>query len=191
MIMKKFMMIVTLAVVTLTASAQHEVGSLTLQPKVGLTLANLTKFTDSKIKAGFQAGVELEYQFAPQMSIAGAAVYSDQGAKGDNGLKENLGYINIPIVFNYYVANGFAIKAGVQPAFLTSAKDKASGNSVDIKDACNKFDFSIPVGLSYEISNVVIDARYNFGLTKVYKGSDVIKSKNSVIQITLGYKFDL
>jgi hypothetical protein len=79
----------------------------------------------------------------------------------------------------------------VQPAFLTSAKDKTSGNSVDIKDACNKFDFSIPVGLSYEISNVVIDARYNFGLTKVYKGSDVIKSKNSVIQITLGYKFDL
>lgn len=51
-------------------------------------------------------------------------------------------------------------------------------------------DFSIPVGLSYEFPTVpiVIDARYNWGLTKVVDGGD---SKNSVFQFTLGYKFDL
>ena len=49
-------------------------------------------------------------------------------------------------------------------------------------------DVSIPVGLSYEYSNFVLDARYNFGVTKVFENSD---TKNSVFQFTLGYKFEL
>jgi len=35
---------------------------------------------------------------------------------------------------------------------------------------------------------IVIDARYNWGLTKV---ADYIDFKNSVFQFTLGYKFTL
>lgn len=49
------------------------------------------------------------------------------------------------------------------------------------------FDLSIPLGLSYEISDFVIDARYNLGLTKIIDNGDA-KNKNSVIQITVGYK---
>ena len=51
------------------------------------------------------------------------------------------------------------------------------------------FDLSIPIGLSYETDNIVIDGRYNLGVTKVNKVGD--SSKNSVIQFTLGYKFAL
>lgn len=32
-----------------------------------------------------------------------------------------------------------------------------------------KIDFSIPVGLSYEYMNVVVDARYNIGLSRAFK----------------------
>ena len=45
----------------------------------------------------------------------------------------------------------------------------------------------IPVGLSYEYKNIVLDARYNFGLIKVFKGLD-LTSRNSLITLTLGYK---
>lgn len=55
------------------------------------------------------------------------------------------------------------------------------------EDAIKGFELSIPVGLSYEISDFVIDARYNFGVTKVAEGD----SKNSVFQFTVGYKFAL
>ena len=96
---------------------------------------------------------------------------------------------------NFYVAKGFALKAGIQPAFNVSSKVKADGVSLDwnkfFKDTDGEiktFDFSIPVGASYQISDFVIDARYNFGLTKLTSLSD---SKNSVFQITLGYKFNL
>ena len=60
-------------------------------------------------------------------------------------------------------------------------------------DFCQKFDFSVPVGLSYEISDAVIDARYNIGVTKVNK--DDIHGfcfkdprRNSLIMLTIGYK---
>ena len=54
----------------------------------------------------------------------------------------------------------------------------------------NKVDLSIPIGLSYEISDFVIDARYNFGLTHIYK-DDPGSSKNGVIMLTEGYKIPL
>lgn len=222
--MKKMMMMVALATATLAASAQHEVGTLSLQPKVGMTVSNITNLSlyyedgskvDTDVKFGYQVGAELEYQFAPKMSIAAGVIYSNQGKKwGDfkaiditdkgtvtstrEDTKYDFDYINVPIVFNYYVAQGLAIKAGVQPAFLTRAKYKLTNNidgeetkqNHDLKDLCNKFDFSIPVGLSYETSNVVFDARYNFGLTKINKNGDE-SYKNSVFQLTIGYKFDI
>ena len=92
---------------------------------------------------------------------------------------------------NVYFAKGLAVKAGVQPGFKASSKVKAEfgGESASASyDGLKSFDFSIPVGLSYEYNNVVLDARYNIGMTKTY---DFINSKNSVFQITLGYKFEL
>ena len=55
-------------------------------------------------------------------------------------------------------------------------------------DNSKSFDISIPVGLSYEIADFVIDARYNWGISKVLEGFD---SKNAVFQFTVGYKFAL
>ena len=88
-----------------------------------------------------------------------------------------------------------ALKAGVQPGFLLSCKskwsDNESGKWVDYeetsKDGLNKFDLSIPMGISYEFSNIIIDARSNLGLTTVAK-DPAPSSKNSVIMLTLGYK---
>lgn len=38
--------------------------------------------------------------------------------------------------------------------------------------------------------NVILDARYNFGLTNIYK-IDAMKSKNRFFTITVGYRFNL
>lgn len=123
-----------------------------------------------------------------------------QGCKEDE-IKINSDYLNIPLLAHFYVADGLALNVGIQPGILVSSKIKVQGVSVDVDDLFETFDFSIPLGLSYEISNFVIDARYNLGVTKVIKGEnwDIdewnISSKpdirNSVFQITLGYRFDL
>ena len=191
--MKKLLVMAAVMLASVGAYAQHAVGSFTLQPKVGMNIANLTDADDADARIGFVGGLETEYQATDIFSLSAGVLYSMQGCKYDyNNVKttRKLDYINIPIMANVYVAKGLAVKLGVQPAFNVNSEVKVSGvkNNPSADTDAKSFDFSIPVGISYEYSNVVLDARYNWGLTKVADGSD---SKNSVFQITLGYKFDL
>jgi hypothetical protein len=61
----------------------------------------------------------------------------------------------------------------------------------DISDVCKSVDFGIPLGVSYEYKNIVFDARYFFGLTKIDKTDNPDSARNQYFSITLGYKFNL
>ena len=179
-------MIAVMIMAAVGVNAQNEVGQFSLMPKAGINIANVTKADNAKSKIGLAVGVEAAYGVAKNFELTAGLLYSMQGAKADGtDAKINMDYLNIPILAQYYLIKGLAVKAGVQVGFNTSAKVKIGDESADI-DGKKSVDFSIPVGLSYEIANVVLDARYNIGMTKMFEGAD---SKNSVIQITLGYKF--
>ena len=192
--MRKVIIMAVLMLSSVAAFAQRPVGSLTVQPKIGMNFATLTKADDSESRIGLVAGAELEYQISDIFSISGGALYSQQGCEWseDGSTRTNkLDYINIPILANVYVVKNLAVKVGLQPAFNVNSKAKASQGDSSVQgsiEGIKTFDFSIPVGLSYEYKNIVIDGRYNFGLTKVSKYAD---SKNSVFQLTLGYKLDI
>ena len=197
--MKKIMMMLFMATVALTASSQNTLrdnGTFTLQPKVGLALGSFSgDYTkpaggqDPKVRAGFIAGVEGEYYANNWFGIALGLNYAQQGWKIES-LTDKLDYLNVPLTADFYVAPGLALKTGVQFGFLMSAK----AEDVDIKDACEKTNISIPLGISYEISNFILDIRYNLGLTKVNKDSSTNhdnKYRSDLIQFTIGYKFEL
>lgn len=192
--MKKIIFMAAMLLSSVATFAQHEVGSITIQPKIGMNIADLTDADDSDVRIGLAVGAEAEYQATDLFSVSAGILYSMQGCKGsEEGVKETvkLDYINIPILANVYVTKGLAVKLGIQPGFNINAKAKAEANGVSAEadiDDVKTLDFSIPVGVSYEYQNFVLDARYNWGLTKI--ASD-IDSKNSVFQITLGYKFSL
>ena len=87
------------------------------------------------------------------------------------------------------------MKLGIQPGFNIIAKrkrtdgvEKESKNLSDLGVDVRKVDISIPIGISYEFNDFVVDARFNLGLTEV---ADLVKSKNRVFQITFGYQIDL
>lgn len=197
-LMKKMIFMAALLLASVASFAQHRVGSVTIQPKVGLNIASITEGDDSSPRYGLAAGAEFEYQATELFSLSAGLIYSMQGAcEEESGTKytAKLDYINIPILANVYVVKGLAVKLGVQPALNVNNKLKADYDGFTSEVSLDKagvdfksFDFSIPVGLSYEYQNVVFDARYNFGLTKLVDGDD---SKNSVFQFTIGYKFDL
>ena len=193
--MKKLFMIAAMSLLSMGAFAQQ----MFVKPMVGGTLATITgDGTDNaKFKLGLVAGAEFGYMIAPQFAVTAGALVSMQGAgiKDHDGLtdgSETLTYLNIPVLANYYVAPGLAIKAGVQPGFLLARKNKYTRNGHDHevteKDGLKSLDFSIPLGLSYEISDFVIDARYNLGLSNLLDDHDNFSQKNSVIMLTLGYK---
>ena len=183
--MKKILFIAMVLLSSVATYAQQSKGTLTVQPKVGFNIATFTNADNGDSRFGLAAGAEFEYQATDLLSISFGAMYSMQGMKAssDEGKATlKLDYVNIPILANVYVVKGLAVKVGVQPGFMIDQDDAG--------DAVKTFDFSIPVGLSYEYANVVLDARYNWGVTKVADLGDN-SPKNSVFQITLGYKFDL
>ena len=147
-----------------------------------MNIASVGGDVDGDYKAGLAVGAEAEYHVSPLIGVSAGLLYSQQGCKWsveNVDVKWKPAYLNIPILANFYVANGLALKAGVQPGFMV-AKDDAEN--------VNTFDFSVPVGISYEYMNICLDARYNIGCTKVDKD---VKGCNSVFQVTLGYKFKL
>ena len=214
--MKKMMMMAAMMLLSVGAFAQNEVGQITLKPTAGINLASITDSNDPKMRIGLIAGVEAEYGVAENFGITAGVFYSQQGVKFDGKESSTLyadgqlvggttfegkatyklDYINVPIMAQFYPVKGLAIKAGLQPGFLLSQKAKGDmliGNNSWEEfektgtDGMKKFDLSIPLGLSYEISDFVIDARYNLGLTNINDGNDE-KVKNGVIMLTVGYK---
>lgn len=198
--MKKLFLMALMAFIATTASfAQWGVGSITVQPKIGINGANITDADNSDSRIGLVLGGEFEYRVSPIFSLSAGALYSMQGCKGtaedDDGntgdVSLKLDYINVPILANVYVVKGLAIKLGIQPGFNVRHKATATVSGVNVTTnlpGVKSVDFSIPIGVSYEFNRFVIDGRYNLGVTKLIDGAD---SKHSVFQFTFGYKFSL
>jgi hypothetical protein len=211
--MKKIMMMVVAAfMATVNANAQFEAGTFSIQPLVGCGAATITnadniniagKDLKNQFTVSAMTGVEAEYQISKAFSVAAGLNYTLQGTGWENytqgSTKYNdprmeLGYVKIPLVVNCYVAKGLALKAGVQFGFLMKAKQGGE----DVKDYFEKSDFSIPVGLSYEFDDAVVELRYNIGVSNIRKDnyvenlfSDGKKIHNSVLMLTFGYRIPL
>jgi hypothetical protein len=172
-----------------------------IKPMVGGTLATFTAIDDAKFKLGLAGGAEFGYQVAEMFDVTAGAIIAMQGSAYKDGpswkdYSTTQTVLNIPVLANYYIIPGLAIKAGIQPGFLLSQKVKQTeiyqGREEEWEststEGSEKFTLSIPFGLSYEFSDFVIDARYNLGVTNVSKHNGDKKPKNSVIMLTLGYK---
>ncbi len=182
---------------TVSVNAQN----MFVKPMVGIDFAKYSgDVEDTKMKVGLVAGAEFGYKIAEPFAVTAGALVAMQGSGYKDtdytkDYKSTLTYLNIPILANYEIIPGLAIKAGLQPGFLLSAKDKGKeyygGGWTEFDhsgtEGLKKFALSIPMGLSYEISDFVIDARYNLGLTKINDHGDG-SIKNSIIMLTLGYK---
>ena len=212
-------------ITTIGAKAQYREGTWSLQPKLGMVLSTLTNMPklsatedvdlDKTFFFGYQIGAEVEYQMTDNFSLAAGVNYTSQGSNWKDykspaisvdDCKIDLGYVNLPVLANYYLLDGLAVKAGVQLGVMVNAKFKGIIEVADpvgriplllddnYMDDCNKLDVSIPIGLSYEFDNhAVVETRYNLGLTHTNK-TDLLGEKgmnNCVLVISFGYKMKL
>ncbi len=112
-------------------------------------------------------------------------------------------YINMPVLFNFYPQDRFALKGGVQLGVLLSATDEGlqNGSFVSRKTTGEhrRVDVAIPVGMSYQFGDhYMLDLRYTIGLKKTREFLEVSQvagsvttrpSKNNAVALTFGYKF--
>ena len=232
--MKKYFVLLMMTLFVSSAmKGQERVGTFSLIPKIGVSLSNLSGeeiyYNDSEIpakgkyNARFAGGVEAVYQMLPKTSVSIGVGYVQQGCRfsdleigdpktiseGWDDVRSRLDYIQCPLTINQYIADGLAVKAGIQLGFLVNSDfsfsvtpikhftdgsiefGKTEDMTIDQKEVMRSVDVSIPVGLSYEYLNVVLDARYHFSLIDIYKDKSWPSEKNKVFTITVGYKFNL
>jgi len=167
----------------------------------GVNFANIVGDGDenNKTLTGFQLGLMYRlYSPGDLLSIWIEPGYNAIGAKSEESFEDqtftssvNLGYIKIPVLARFQAQNGLFGDVGVQPQFLVSAKAKFDGESEDIKDEINGFDFGIPFGVGYEYNKKVgIRAGYYLGLSNLIKdgGSD-FQAFNRVFSVRLHFRF--
>ena len=158
--------------------------------KAGLNFANFSgDITENKMLTGFHVGAFVELELSEKIILQPELLFSTQGTKfEESGFSADfdVNYINIPVMFKYAVAEGFNLEAGPQIGFLLSAEVVGE----DIKDEMESIDFGMNVGASYDFTEKLFaQARYNIGLANVAKDSGDEKIQNSVISVSLGYRF--
>ena len=113
------MIAVAAMMATMSAKAQiaeHEEGESTIQPRIGITMSTLTNMDGAEMKVNLTYGVEYEYFVNDQFSLAAGVLFTDQGAKikdEEDEYKMNIYYAAVPLMANYYVLPGLAVKAGM------------------------------------------------------------------------------
>src|SRR5690606_13074040 len=146
-------------------------------------------------KIGLHVDGVANFKITDKFAFAPELLFSTQGTQDDEGdetVKTNLSYINIPILAKVYVTEGFNIHAGPYVGFLLGAKVKAGDFELDVKDGMKSLDFGLGFGAGYELeSGLNFGARYNLGLANIAETEegDDSKMSNQVINIFVGFNF--
>ncbi len=211
--MKKLFFVGALALFASVNAQEVKFGA-----KAGYAMSTLTVSGDgatetSDPKSTFYVGGLVEYALSDKLALSGEVLYSPLG--GESKFEEefmgatikvteeiNLGTLLIPIGAKYYVADGFALGAGLNFGIIMSAKadvtatttmggvTETESESEDLKDEINSLNLAPYIGAEYNLSNgLFFDARYNFGVSNLAKNSGEGSWKNSFFQVGLGYKF--
>ena len=202
------------------AKAASNANPLSFGVKVGMNLAKLTDLNNagsysSDFRYGLTFGGFVNYKFKEKFAFHPELLYTAQGLvqkENSTGYKLifKMDYIAVPLMFRYYPGNKFDLEFGPQLAFNINKKIESKAGSststMDIDDyftsngldaKTSTFDLALNIGGGYEIlKGLNFDARYSYGLIKVFKGPGVTDSngkpetiKNSVFTFGFAYSF--
>ncbi|MBL0307061.1 MAG: PorT family protein [Chitinophagaceae bacterium] len=149
---------------------------------------------DLNSKFGLHIGGLVNFSVSEKFKVQPELVFSIQGSKQTDGTDElnwNFNYLNIPIMAQFYVSNGFFLETGPQIGFNLKAeiKDEESGTTFDLDDEIKSTDISWGLGAGYKTaSGFGFGARYNLGLSSIAEESDV-DIKNRGFQVGVFYLF--
>lgn len=193
--MKKLLLVIAMVAVGFTANSQD----IKFGVKAGLNIANLKGNDNFKVdsRTGFHVGGMVNFKLSDAFAIQPELLYSTQGASNKvagTDITFRMDYITLPIMAKYYIVEGFNVQAGPQLGFNINAEVEGNGRTIDVKKYLGSeekgFDFGLNFGLGYELPlGLTFDARYNLGLTDIFKENKGDAVKNSVFQISVGYFF--
>lgn len=141
---------------------------------------------------GVNAGATLEHRITRIISIQPELIFNQKG--GDYTISGNdmviratskLNYLDIPLMAKINILENLNFQLGPQIGFLLSEKTEYGSEEIDT--APEFLDLGINAGLGYQTkSRIFVQARYSYGIKEIFENTNY---KNSVISLSIGYKF--
>lgn len=168
----------------------HSVRGFYFGPIAGINVSTISQqsYVNSRVRP--IVGLMIGYQISNIIGLQAEALYSWQGANhSTNGSKTSLNYFKIPLLLKLNIIGGLQVEAGISFEPLIYSSQTYSDGNVTVKiPYVNKFETSIPVGLSYLFfRRLELSARYYIPLVKLYD-IEGMNSFNSVFSFTLKYR---
>lgn len=185
--MKKLLLYAVIAVFAMNYGNAQEVK---FGAKAGVNFASLSGDDVDNIdgRTSFHVGGVANISISEKFAIQPELVYSSQGfTMSESGIDVTgkLDYINLPILADFSIADGFSIQAGPQIGFNITDKMEAEGQSESL-DA-ESIDLGAAFGVQYKMeTGLFFQARYALGFSDVVENTD---AKNNVISLSVGYFF--
>jgi len=180
--MKKVTTIFSLALMSLfvsTVNAQQAVGI-----KGGVNIASLSGF-EGRSRISGHGGVFLHHTINRTWCFQPELLFSGEGQRyiANTGEERTLalGYLQLPLMVQYYPAPQVYLEAGPQFGLLLSAQDKVddeSGN-INAKDDFTAAQVALGLGIGFKATEqLILYGRYNFGLTDVTRFDNIVDHSN-------------
>ena len=177
--------------------------------KAGINFPNVnsTSALSTSNTSGFMVGAF--YSPGGQRTIMGYRtefIFSRQGYTFDDGGKNTdvqNDYIYLPQLTTYTIGKVLQLQAGAQIGYLLKARTTTGVKDSTITGIMNRFDYGFVGGAEiYPFRGLLVGARYNLGLGKLYKQSyqspspfplpfnpETTDFKNGLVQLFIGYRF--
>lgn len=198
--MKRFILLIALIAMNMPMLIAQKIA---IMPKIGInrsTMANqklaissdYTQFERSNAVVKAIVGFDFYYALSNKTALISGFSYNQRGCAFDdigeatadiskNSIK--LDYLDIPVMLQLKLVDELCVHSGLVFGVLLKAKH----NQDNLRSTCNKVNYSLPLGISYEWQHLVFDVTYEHGVNKVYHEGE-IRHRN--ILISLGYKFN-
>lgn len=145
---------------------------------------------ESETKSGLTFGGFAEISLSKNFAIQPEINFSQMGGKIENA-SSTLNYVTFPALAKLKFG-ALSLFAGPQLGFLISTDAKLSNITIETsRDNYVPDEFSAIGGIEFILdNNLLINARYQTGLTNVIKDNILVDSqKNNTLSLTLGYRF--
>lgn len=145
---------------------------------LGINLADFTAVSGT----GFYVGAILNLDISEKIGVQPELLYAKAG---------DLEYIQLPVMFKYYVIDKLYAQAGPQFSISTNAsKVKDILDLIDAEDAVKSLGIDLGFGAGYDIlENLAVQARFSTELTNRYSGPGNSVNRLKANNFILGVAF--
>jgi len=178
-------------------AAQSSAGGLGFGIKGGWLYSSFSQAGESlESRSGWEAGIFFGGNRSGVVGLMGELLYARKSfEEGVSAKTTNLDYLEIPILLRLNIGSSNKNKGVIfyglaGPVFNFNVKAERDG--VDVSDSYEKYDIGVLAGGGLEISRIILEARYNWGLKNLLKNSGALSGdlKNQTFALIGGIRFN-